>query len=237
MDVPPRLGERITALIEVVLCSDYPTQLALAATFGAFGFTDKMADGSLSLSYVVVLSLADTFFLLALILLFLRAHGERPRDVFLGARFIAEEARYGVGLIFAALAIGVAVLVAIQALVPWLHTVARNPLQDLVSTRESAAIFAVVVVVAGGVREELQRAFVLRRFEQHLGGGGVGIVVGSVAFGAGHLLQGADAAIATALLGAFWGIVYLRRRSSVAPIVSHSGFNLMQLAQFLLISH
>jgi membrane protease YdiL (CAAX protease family) len=48
-------------------------------------------------------------------------------------------------------------------------------------------------------------------------------------------LQGADAAIATGVLGVFWGIVYLRRRSVVAPVVSHSGFNLLQIAQYLLV--
>ena len=98
-----------------------------------------------------------------------------------------------------------------------------------------AALFALVVVVAGGIREELQRAFLLHRFEQHLGGARVGLVVTSLSFGVGHLLQGADAVIATAALGAFWGVVYLRRRSALAPIVSHAGFNLLQLAQFLLV--
>ena len=31
----------------------------------------------------------------------------------------------------------------------------------------------------------------------------------------------------------FWGIVYLRRRSVVAPMISHSGFNLIELLQYL----
>ena len=62
---------------------------------------------------------------------------------------------------------------------------------------------------------------------------GVGVVVTSLLFGAGHRIQGYDASIATGLLGAFWGVIYLRRRSVVAPVVSHSGFNLLQLAQFL----
>ena len=83
--------------------------------------------------------------------------------------------------------------------------------------------------MAGGVREELQRAFLLQRFERHLGGAVVGVVVLSVAFGLGHLLQGWDAAIATGALGAFWAIVYLRRRSSVAPIISHAGFNSIEV--------
>jgi membrane protease YdiL (CAAX protease family) len=89
------------------------------------------------------------------------------------------------------------------------------------------------VLVAGGVREEIQRAFLLHRFEVWLGGGAVGVMVTSVAFGAGHLLQGYDVAIVTGLLGAFWGVVYLRRRSAVAPMVSHAGFDLLQILQFV----
>jgi membrane protease YdiL (CAAX protease family) len=91
-----------------------------------------------------------------------------------------------------------------------------------------------VVLVAGGIREEIQRAFLLHRFEEYLGGGTAGVLVTSAAFGAGHLLQGADAAIATGLLGAFWGAVYLRRRSAVAPMVSHAGFDLLQIAQVVM---
>jgi membrane protease YdiL (CAAX protease family) len=86
-------------------------------------------------------------------------------------------------------------------------------------------MMGVIAIVAGGVREELQRAFLLQRFERHLGGAAVGVVVLSTAFGLGHAMQGWDAAIATGLLGAFWAVVYLWRRSSVAPIVSHAGFN------------
>jgi membrane protease YdiL (CAAX protease family) len=127
------------------------------------------------------------------------------------------------------------VLIGVRLLVPWLHTVEHNPLQDLLRTPRDAWLFALVVVVAGGIREEIQRAFLLHRFEVWLGGGPVGVVVTSLAFGAGHLMQGVDAALATALLGAFWGVVYLRRRSAVAPMVSHSGFDLMQILQYMLL--
>jgi membrane protease YdiL (CAAX protease family) len=82
----------------------------------------------------------------------------------------------------------------------------------------------------------VQRAFLLRRFERWLGGARVGIVVTSVVFGAGHFIQGADAAVATGLLGAFWGVVYLRRRSIGATVVSHAGFNLVQILQYLVIA-
>ena len=45
--------------------------------------------------------------------------------------------------------------------------------------------------------------------------------------------RGVDATVATGMLGLFWGAVYLRRRSCVAPIVSHAGFDLMQIVPFL----
>jgi membrane protease YdiL (CAAX protease family) len=230
----PTLIERVVALIEVILCSDYPTQFALASTFATFGYRPIGANGHLVVGYVALLSLLDTALLISLILLFLRAHSEHPRDFFLGPRPPWGEAVIGLSLTIVALAIGVAVLAGIQRFAPSLHNVAQNPLQDLIRTPRDAWLFAIVVVVAGGIREEIQRAFLLRRFEGSLGGAAVGVVVTSIMFGAGHQLQGTDAAIATGVLGAFWAVVYLRRRSSVAPLVSHSGFNVLRIGQFLI---
>jgi membrane protease YdiL (CAAX protease family) len=226
----PRRLDRATALVEVVLCSGFPTQLALGTAMAAAGHGPVA--GRMSLNYVVILSLLDTTALVALILFFLRTGGERPRDLFLGRRPSWHEAVVGMVLAFVALGLALMTQWTIQEVAPWLRTFDRNPFQDLVRTPRDVALFAFVVVVAGGVREEIQRAFLLSRFERSLGGATVGIVVASAAFGLGHVVQGADAAIATALLGAFWGIVYLRRRSIVAPVVSHSGFNLAQLGQF-----
>jgi membrane protease YdiL (CAAX protease family) len=229
----PGWTPRIVALLEVILCSDYPTQAALGATFAAFGYVPYI-DGHLRVGFVVTLSLLDTALLLGLVMFFIYAHGEEPRVLFLGRRSVSREASVGVPLVLAALVIGIGILATIQHFAPSLHTVERNPLEELIRTPRDIWLFALVVVVAGGLREELQRAFLLHRFELWLGGAPFGVVAASVAFGAGHLLQGADAAIATGTLGAFWGIVYLRRRSIVAPVVSHSGFNLLQIVQFVL---
>lgn len=233
--LPIRPADRVVALMEVILCSDYPTQLALAATFQILGFNQRDAAGRLSVAYVAALSLADAVLLIGLILLFLRSHGERPRDVFLGNRRIADEAKAGVPMSFIALGIAFSAILLIQQFAPWLRMEEQNPLQDLLQTPASVAVMAVVLVVAGGIREEIQRAFLLRRFEQWLGGPTVGVVVASIGFGAGHLIQGVDVAIITGLLGAFWAVIYLRRRSIVAPVVSHSGFNLLQLGQYLIV--
>ena len=226
--------QRIVALLEVIICSDFPTQLVLGATFYAFGFRQEQPDGTLNLAFIAVLSLVDAVVLIGLIVFFLRAHGESPRELLLGRRSIGEEARLGLPLSFVALAIAFAAILLIQQFAPWLRAEEKNPLQDLLTTPHGAAIMAVVLVVAGGIREEIQRAFLLRRFEQWLGGPVVGVVVASVGFGAGHIIQGVDVAVVTGLLGMFWAVIYLRRRSVVAPVVSHSGFNLLQLAQFLI---
>jgi len=46
-------------------------------------------------------------------------------------------------------------------------------------------------------------------------------------------LQNIPEGLAIALLGAFWGGVYLRRGSIIAPVVSHAGFNLAQVLKYL----
>jgi membrane protease YdiL (CAAX protease family) len=218
--------------LEVVLCSDVPTQLALSALFLHLGFRPFRPEGDFDIHYVAPLLLTDTLLLVGLILLLLRSHGERAADVFFGRRPWLPELRAAIFMVFGAFAIAIAVMVGVSLLAPWLHTVERNPLEGLLQVPDDAALFAIVVVIAGGIREEVQRAFVLRRFERWLGGPAVGVIVSSVAFGSGHLVQGADAAVATGLLGAYWGVSYLRRRSIVAPVVSHAIFNVLQIAVF-----
>jgi membrane protease YdiL (CAAX protease family) len=103
----------------------------------------------------------------------------------------------------------------------------------MLQNRRDALIFGIVALVAGGVREEVQRGFILHRFDRYLGGGALGLVIFSGLFGLGHVDQGIDAAIATGVLGALWGGVYLARRSIIAPMVSHAGFNLAQLVNYV----
>lgn len=222
-------GDRLVAFGEVALCSGFPTQLGLLLLFGLLGAAQTDTAGQLSLSYVVVLSLADAALILLLVWLLLRAHGERPVAILVGTRPVGREALLGVVLVPAAMAIILVAFTVMARVAPWLHNVPENPLEALIRSPADAVWFGLVAVVAGGLREEVQRAFILRRFEQQLGGGVIGVIVFSVAFGLGHLVQGWDAAIATGLLGAFWGIVYLHRRSVVAPIICHAIFNLIEI--------
>lgn len=225
----PTLRERVAALLEIILCSGFPTQLTLIVILALLGAAPMGNDGRLSLSYIVILSLADAVLVLALIWWLLRAHGENPISMLVGTRPAALEALIGVLLVPAALLLAAVTFTIMLEVAPGLHNVPENPLEALIESPGNAVAFALVAVLAGGVREEVQRAFILRRFERHLGGVVVGLVVFSTAFGLGHLVQGRDAAIVTGLLGAFWGIVYLRRGSVIGPVVCHAGFNLTEV--------
>jgi membrane protease YdiL (CAAX protease family) len=194
------------------------------------GWPFETSPGKPSLPFVATVQLADTVLLIVLMVLLTRAHGDSASELWVGRRPKVKEALLGVSLVPVVFLLVVALLAAIQQFAPWLHNVPDNPLEGLAASGAgSAVLFGVVAIIAGGVREELQRAFLLRRFERHLGGPVVGVVVLSVAFGAGHFLQGWDAMIATGTLGLFWTLLYLQRRSSIAPVVSHAGFNSLEV--------
>lgn len=222
------------SVAEVVLCSGYPTQLAIGGVLQAAGLAPRQADGTLSAAFIFTLSLVDTVVLLGLITWLLVRRGERPMAVVTGDRPLPPEVRAGLVSVPVVIAVVVAASVTVGSLAPFLHNVPDNPLESLLGTQAGLLAFLFVVIVAGGVREEIQRAFLLHRFRRLPGGPRVGLLVTSVAFGLGHTLQGWDAALITGLLGALWGAMYLSRRSAVAGIVSHSLFNSTELLRAFL---
>ncbi len=224
------LFRRFIAACEVTAVSGLPTQVLIGLSLALGGMPIFDGDGAgISLEFLATLILIDTAIMSILIRVFLSLSGETSKDVFLGVRPLRGEVLRGVALVPVAL-IGVTlVVVALRTTMPWLHNVTESPIEAYLRTPLDAAIFLVVAVLAGGVREELQRAFILHRFGQYLGGLRVGLVLFSIAFGLFHFDQGFDVAIAIGLLGLLWGVLYIRRRSVVASMVSHAGFNATQV--------
>jgi membrane protease YdiL (CAAX protease family) len=134
------------------------------------------------------------------------------------------------------------------------HVSVSNPLLELVDSSSALTLFLISSIFVGGIKEETQRAFALFRFENGLGpligmigsrawgcdaqqsvemGRRVGLVSGlivwTVIFGAMHLVQGVDNAVGAGLLGLLFGLVYIWRRNLIAPMVSHSLFNMITL--------
>jgi hypothetical protein len=191
--------------------------------------------GQLSVAYVVGLSLADSVLLVALILILLHAHGERPREVLFGTK-AAHPRGGGRRADGADRAVDCAGRARRRTALPPVAAYGRTQ-----PAAGAAAIAARRLAFRAG-RDRRRRhsrrdsaGVPATPFRALAGRRNVGVICTSVAFGAGHLLQGADAALATGLLGAFWGVVYLWRRSCVAPMVSHAGFDLIQILQFLVV--
>ena len=226
-------GQRVGAALEVLLCSGFPTQILLIGILTGLGMPMRAEPDRLSSVFVFALSLLDTVLVVGLVLFFISAHRESAREMFLDRRPIVREVLVGLTVLPALIMLVLLVRALVLTFAPQLHNVERNPFEDMMQTPVEAAAFGVVVMVAGGVREEIQRAFILRRFQQYLGGAIPGIVIFSMLFGLGHIEQGMDAALATALLGAAWGVLYFVRRSIVAPMVSHATFNLTQLLTYM----
>jgi membrane protease YdiL (CAAX protease family) len=226
--------DRLMMLGQAIFVSGIPTQLIIFVIVWAGAGIQPLNEGRLNLEFFAMVSLIDTAAIALLIKLFLAYTGETSNDVFLGFRPVKGEALRGLALVPVTFAGVIGVVLLLRTFAPWLHNVERSPLEDLMRTPLEAGIFLVVVVLAGGVREELQRAFILHRFRHYLGGVKLGLVIFSVMFGLLHYDQGWDVSIAIGLLGLLWGILYIRRRSAVMGIVNHACFNAAQVAQVML---
>jgi membrane protease YdiL (CAAX protease family) len=220
--------------VEILLCSGYPTQFLIGQMLVLLGIPPFFPNGKLSSTFVFALSLADTVLLLSLIIIFLMRRGERPSSVFFGNRPGLREILVGVLSFPFIIALVTALTMIIRGAAPSLRNVPMNPLEGLITSGANVWLFLMVVIVAGGVREELQRAFLLHRFRGDLGQPWLGLFITSLAFGMGHTLQGLDAAVITGSLGAAWGALYLLRGSALASITSHSVFNTVEVLQALL---
>jgi membrane protease YdiL (CAAX protease family) len=230
----PPLVSRWSAALQILMVSGIPTQV-IAATILAVGLRMPLVDADgISFEFVAVVSLVDTAIVAMLIRIFLSFSREQSSDVFLGPRPVVGEMLRGLAWLPIVFLGVTSIVLAIRAIAPWMHNVETSPFEAFLTTPLQAAIFLVVVVLAGGVREELQRAFILHRFDQRLGGARVGLVLFTIAFGAFHLDQGYDVALAICCLGLFWGLAYIRRRSAILPMVNHASFNAAQVIQIML---
>jgi uncharacterized protein len=221
------LVEKSLAVLEVLLLSGIISSSLAYLPFSLFygKKADVIASDVKVLSVFLLLESIIAFLLLAAIL---RIHGERIRDM--GLSWERWKSNLSLGLAL------VPILFFINAIGDFVFRVylpkyylEQNPLISIIHSPQQLVLFIFTALIAGGIKEELQRAFILRRFNQHLGGSGVGLVLWSLAFGAGHYVQGAQGMAVTAILGFAFGVMYLLRKSLIGPIVAHGMYDALVL--------
>ena len=219
------------AALQVVLICGIPTQIVAGVAL-ALGAGIPLFDGNgVSFQFIAMVSLIDTAFISVLIRVFLTLSDEDSSSVFIGRRPIGGEVLRGLASLPIVFLAVTGVVMALRTFAPWTHTVKVSPFDAFFRSPLESAIFLVVVILAGGVREELQRGFILHRFEQRLGGIRVGLVIYTIVFGLLHFDQGIDVAVAVSLLGLLWGVLYIRRRSVVWAMTNHASFDAAQVIQ------
>ncbi len=98
-----------------------------------------------------------------------------------------------------------------------------TPLPEFLTALDASQFqLAIVMVLVVAVAEEtLFRGYLIRRFEDVTGSVGASVLLSSLVFALGHGYEGAAGVVAVGFMGACFALVYLWRRSLVAPIVMH----------------
>jgi membrane protease YdiL (CAAX protease family) len=168
---------------------------------------------------------------LALVWALLHASGERLADLGLGRRDVRRALLRGLLLAVGIFLLMNVVLGALRSAfgggggtAPAVIALFRDP--------REAPYWVFAAVVGGGFTEELQRAFVLTRFERAFGKAGlvVALLIDSACFGVGHLYQGHSGAVDTGVTGLLFGLVFLHRRRVADAMVAHAGYDLIGVA-------
>ncbi len=225
--------DRIQALLEVLLISGLISSILAVLPFNAFqGKNSGLMTNAFSTAFFLLIESGITFLILALLL---KLHHERIRD--LGLYWDRWRPNVTLGIIL------VPFLFIINAFVSFIfreyfpkYYLEINPLTEIIHTPRQLAFFIFSALIAGGIKEELQRAFILTRFHQHLGGAGLGLVLWSLSFGAGHYIQGVQGVVVATAYGFIFGLIYLIRGSLIAPIVAHSAYDTLALLGYWYLS-
>lgn len=216
------------ALLEVVAVAVGGLALAPAG-LSLLGLSAQDVYGEVS--YLVLYLTLESSLTLGIVLILMWAGGRRLRDLGWANRSWRKESLAGAAVV--PLLFGAVVLVRLLFQI-WLpqHVSETNPLLEMIQDETDLGLLLFSSIFVGGIKEEIQRAFILVHFRNHLGGTVPGLILWSVFFGAGHSFQGVDFAVAAGVLGLLFGLLYLWRKHLAAPIVAHALYDVVTLLVF-----
>ncbi len=234
--LPPRKTwiDRVQALFEVLLLSGLVSSLLAIMPFVARGIGRNVLLSNVpTLASYLLLESCVTF---ALLYLVMRAHGESMRKLGLSWVRWRPNVFTGFAIVLVLFFLNLILSLAFQKFLPKYY-MEQNPLAEIIHTPRDLYLLIGAALIAGGIKEELQRAFILRRFQTHLGGAGLGLVLWSAAFGLGHSVQGVEGVVAASIFGLIFGAVYLIRNNLVAPMVAHAVYDTLALLGYWFVMH
>lgn len=224
-DTSHSLGARVINVIEIVVVA-LAGPILTPVLFTLVGVPPERLLSSVR--YVVSLMLTEASITLPIIYILVRLRGQKLRSIGWWRGSFSKESL--IGLAFLPVLFGSTILISqfFQHVIPQYAT-QKNPLLELVHTPWQLLLMIFSSLYVGGLKEETQRAFVLTRFDENLGGAAVGLILWSLFFGYGHFIQGLDNAIAAGALGLVFGLIFIWRRSITGPMVAHAAYDVLTL--------
>ena len=256
------LSSRIEAddLIDSCLAFFEVVTVALAGSFlthWAFRSIDLSGQQILENTFqLFVFMVSEASLNLLLIIFFLRLRGDRLNRLGWIWENSRREILLGIAIVPVLFACTLGISNFFRVVFPQYATT-TNPILELVRERGDLILFLISSIYVGGIKEEIQRAFVLDRFECHIGtvlvkfwtkilclkivvndktnrrvGIGFGLFLWTLFFGLGHVIHGIDNAFGAGILGLLFGLLYIWRRNLAAPIVAHALYDIITLMAF-----
>jgi uncharacterized protein len=222
--------DRLQAVFEILLLSGLISGFlaALVLPFFHIRNTELLLKDIRVLSIYLLLESGIAILILAAIL---KLHGEAIHG--LGFRWEHWKRNFvmGLALIPFLFLINAIVAIVFKAYLPEYY-MEKNPLVENLHTPQQLALFIFSALIAGGIKEEIQRAFIINRFRSYLGGAVTGLLIWSLAFGAGHYVQGVQGIVIASLYGFLFGGIYLLSGSLIAPIAAHGAYDALAILAY-----
>ncbi len=226
--------DRLQAIFEILLISGLISSLLAVLPLSAL--LGKNIGLLLSdVRFISIFLLLESFISFLILAALLKLHRQNVRSLGLHWDRWRGHATLGLALVPLLFLINGLVTFVFRNYLPQYYT-ERNPLTENIQSLEQLVLFIVAALVAGGIKEELQRAFILNKFRRYLGGAAVGLIFWSLAFGVGHYVQGVQAIFIATAYGFVFGFVYLMSGSLIAPIVAHGAYDTLALLGYWLLT-
>ena len=224
----PATPERFRAVFEIIMVSGVVSSFLVSLVFAAIFGRDRMKLMEMDIGLLAAYLLSESAAAFLILFILMKTRGETLSALGLNLRNWKKHVLLGVLAAPFLIIVSVVTGLAFKLFLPE-YALEKNPLLEMIRSPRHLALFITAGIVAGGIKEELQRAFILCRFKYHLGGSIAGLVIWSLVFGAGHYAQGLQGVCAAAILGFIFGVLYLAHGNLILPITAHAVYNTLAL--------